>query len=595
MPRLPVEQAADCLSDESTPARHAILLDGERGVTANDIELFDRWTPFSVIVTLRETKRSPHRSVIAHHTHGTDMGYNGWDLTIEDGHLEARLGRVWPGNAISVKTVHPIPADQWHQIAATYDGSSNAKGLKLYLNGKELETQVLREGPMKKRANAAINHGGAFVVGQRFRDRGLDGGLIDDVRVYFRNLSESELLHLATGQPIQPSLEYFVSAVDSATREARQELTAAREAFVMTEEAIDEIPVMDELAEPRETHILLRGAYDAPKSDDTRVGRTTFSDLNPPFPDSYPKNRLGLARWATSPDHPLTSRVFVNMLWKNFFGYGLVRTPENFGLQGELPTHPQLLDWLARDFVENGWDIKRFCKSVVLSATYRQDSRAEGQLIQSDPENKLLARGPSHRLAAEQIRDLALFASGMLNYTMGGPPVSPYQPGEDLWTETNSMSPPYEQSVGESLYRRSLYSVRKRTTPLPNMAAFDTDSREVCTVNRSRTNTPLQSLTLQNDVQFVEAARLLAERALVSGLESGQTGRLDVPSPDISPARPNGKRGIDAVASPGKRLLLEQSSRSYQAHSARRQQGKQVDRARRFGCDDYCQSDYLEP
>jgi hypothetical protein len=219
---------------------------------------------------------------------------------------------------------------------------------------------------------------------------------------------------------------------------------------------------------------------------------------------------LGLARWLTDPRHPLTARVFVNRMWARFFGRGLVTTPENFGQQGALPTHPELLDWLARDFIDHGWDIKRLCRTIVLSATYRQDSRCAPELRERDAENLLLARGPSRRLSAEQIRDVALAASGLIDRKMGGPPVSPYQPGGNLWREANTMSPAYQQSTGHDLYRRSLYSVWKRTTPLPNMMAFDAPSREVCTVARGRTNTPLQALVLLNDVQFVEAARALA-------------------------------------------------------------------------------------
>ncbi len=271
---------------------------------------------------------------------------------------------------------------------------------------------------------------------------------------------------------------------------------------------------MEELPEPRPTYILARGAYDAPKTDANRVGRDTFAKFLIPFPQQAPRNRLGLAQWLTDPRHPLTARVFVNRLWANFFGRGLVTTPENFGQQGALPTNPELLDWLARDFIDHGWDIKRLCRMIVLSATFRQDSRADGELRARDPENQLLARGPSRRYRAKQIRDVALAAGGLLDRRMGGPPVSPYQPGEDLWRETNTMSPAYHQSTGKDLYRRSLYSVWKRTTPLPNMLAFDAPTREVCTVARGRTNTPLQALVLLNDVQFVEAARGLAAARL---------------------------------------------------------------------------------
>jgi hypothetical protein len=236
---------------------------------------------------------------------------------------------------------------------------------------------------------------------------------------------------------------------------------------------------------------------------------------------------MGLAQWTTLPDHPLTARVFVNRIWSNFFGDGLVRTPEDFGFQGEPPDNPALLDWLARDFVSSGWDIKRLCKMIALSATYRQDSAdAENATRSVDPENRWCARGPSQRLSAEQIRDLALFSSGFLNGEIGGPPVSPYQPGGDLWTESNSMSPPYRQSVGVSLYRRSLYSVWKRTAPLPNMIALDSTSREVCTVRRSQTNTPLQALVLLNDIQFVEASRKAAE--LIISADSNDMTRLEM-------------------------------------------------------------------
>ena len=513
------ETAADRVDRGALPdafRRRAMQLDGERGVTTHGIEPFDRWTPFTVVVTLRETKRVSERSLIAHHTRGTDCGYNGWDLTIEDGHVESRMYRVWPGNAIGVRTVERIPVDCWHQIAATYDGSSIAAGLKVFLNGEELETTTLRD-QLKKSCNVKVDHGGEFVVGQRFRARGLDGGLVDDVRIYSRDLTLPELRFLATGEPQKGTVEYYLSASDERARAAKQALTEARRSVVMAEEVMNEIPVMEEMSQPRETHLLARGQYDAPTSDETQVERATLSEFTLPFPRGAPRDRRGLAQWVTHPSHPLTARVAVNRLWGNFFAAPLARTPENFGSQGELPTHPQLLDWLARDFIDHGWDVKRFCRNVALSATYRQDSTATPEKKKRDPDNRLLARGPAYRLTAEQIRDLALAASGLLNNEIGGPPVSPYQPGGDLWKESNGMSPPYLQSVGRALHRRSLYSVWKRTAPLPNMLAFDSTTREVCTVKRSRTNTPLQALVLLNDVQFVEAARALAEDVATLG------------------------------------------------------------------------------
>lgn len=511
--------------EKSTPAstRRAMKLDGERGITTEGITPFDRWLPMSVVVSLRETKRSPLRSVIAHHTRGTDCGYNGWDLTIEDGYLESRMARVWPGNAISVRTRDRIELDKWHQVTATYDGSSQAVGLRIFLNGKPLPTDVIRDD-LKKSCNVKVDHGGQFVVGQRFRARGLDGGLIDDVRIYDRALTEVELRLLAMGASEvvvdKPSFEYFASAIDQPSREALQSLTDARQAFVQAEEVMVEIPIMDEMEQPRPAHVLARGEYDAPKNEKTLVGRETLSGLPIAFPKDAPKNRLGLAKWVTDPSHPLTARVAVNRIWGNFFSSPLVRTPENFGSQGDLPTHPGLLDWLSRDFIESGWDLKRLCKNIILSSTYRQESTASPEQLEVDPTNRLLARGPAYRLSAEQIRDLALAASGLINDEVGGPPVSPYQPGEDLWKESNSMSPAFKQSVGKSLYRRSLYSVWKRTAPLPNMMAFDSTTREVCTVKRSRTNTPLQALVLLNDVQFIEAARVMAEQLLATEPES---------------------------------------------------------------------------
>lgn len=517
--RMNSTSAADTAKQKDEPSRRALKLDGERGITTKGIAPFDRWLPMTVVVTMRETKRSPLRSLIAHHTRGTDCGYNGWDLTIEDGHLESRMARVWPGNAISVRCVDPIPMDVWHQVAATYDGSSRASGLKLFLNGRELKTEIIRD-ELKKSCNVKVDHGGEFVLGQRFRARGLDGGLIDDLRIYDRALTPIELRMLAgdmdantdTNPASKPGFEYFASAIDEPCRKALANLTQARKAFVMAEEVVDEIPIMRETALPRSAYVLARGEYDAPKNDETRVTRGTLTGLPLKFPEDAPNNRLGLAKWVTDPAHPLTSRVAVNRFWGNFFRSPLVRTPENFGSQGELPTHPELLDWLSRDFIQSGWDVKRLCKKIVLSATYRQDSSATPDKLETDPTNRLLARGSAYRLSAEQIRDLALFASGLMNQQRGGPPVSPYQPGGDLWRESNGMSPPYQQSVGKALHRRSLYSVWKRTAPLPNMMAFDSTTREVCTVKRSRTNTPLQALVLLNDVQFVEAARMMAEQ-----------------------------------------------------------------------------------
>ncbi|MBM80467.1 MAG: hypothetical protein CMJ78_07730 [Planctomycetaceae bacterium] len=281
--------------------------------------------------------------------------------------------------------------------------------------------------------------------------------------------------------------------------------------------------VMSELASPRKTHVLFRGEYDKPRDE---VQPTTPAAL-PLMPDDAPKNRLGLARWLTRPDHPLTARVTVNRLWQQLFGTGLVKTTEDFGSQGEWPSHPDLLDWLAVEFVESGWDVKQLLKTIVTSSTYRQSTRVTSESYARDPENRLLARGPRLRLDAEVIRDSALFASGLLSSRLGGPSVFPYHPS-GLWQEINNRpgySRTYKRDSGEKLYRRSLYTFWKRTVPPPSMAAFDAPEREFCLVRRSRTNTPLQAFVMLHDPQFVEAARHLAGRMIKDG-DASIAGRL---------------------------------------------------------------------
>jgi hypothetical protein len=498
----------------------ALRFDGDHGATFPEIPSVDRWDSFTIDFWLRDNRRNSLPIVIFQRTAGTDVGYNGFDMMLADGILEARFYRVWPGNAIGVRAATPVAVNQWEHIALSYDGSSKAAGLQLFLNGRKLATITTRD-KMQKKASLNVGHSGPLTFGERFRDRGFKDGEIDELRIFDRSLTALEIRNLHDGQALDAAVadpathrdalkEYYFSAIDKPARDAAQKLRDARRKFVEAEEPQQEVPVMAELREPRPAYILARGAYDAPKTDANRVERNTFANVLIPFPADAPRNRLGLARWLTGPRHPLTARVAVNRVWTNFFGRGLVTTPENFGRQGAAPTHPQLLDWLARDFVSHGWDLKRLCRMIALSATYQQDSRCAPALRERDPENALLARGPSRRLSAEQIRDLALAASALLDRRMGGPPVSPYQPGGDLWRETNTMSPAYSQSAGKDLYRRSLYSVWKRTAPLPNMLAFDAVTREVCTVSRGRTNTPLQALVLLNDVQFVEAARALA-------------------------------------------------------------------------------------
>lgn len=282
--------------------------------------------------------------------------------------------------------------------------------------------------------------------------------------------------------------------------------------------------VMDIAAKPRETFILNRGDYSQP----TRKVTAGTPKVLPSMPANAPNNRLGLAEWITMKENPLTARVAVNRMWKLLFGTGLVATSADFGLQGEWPSHPELLDWLAVDFVEKGWDVKALLRQIVMSETYRQSSHASEALLERDPDNRLLARGPRFRLPAEFIRDGALKTGGLLVDRIGGPSVNPYTPG-DLWREvshygsTPATSQTFVQDHGEKLYRRSLYTYWKRTAPPPNMMAFDAPNRETCTVARAETTTPLQALVTLNDPQFVEAARAFAERVLAGrGNESAK-------------------------------------------------------------------------
>ena len=272
--------------------------------------------------------------------------------------------------------------------------------------------------------------------------------------------------------------------------------------------------VMQDMAAPRKTYVLERGQYDQRREE---VSAATPAALGL-MPNNAPRNRLGLARWLVSGQHPLTARVAVNRDWQRFFGEGLVKSTEEFGTQGDWPSHPDLLNWLAVQFVKNGWDQKELIKLIVTSATYRQDSRASAPLLARDPNNRLLARGPRHRLDAEVIRDNALAVSGLLLHKIGGPSVYPYHP-KGLWLELNNrpgLSRPYPHGKGEALFRRSLYTYWKRTVPPPSMATFDAPEREFCLVRRSRTNTPLQAFVLLHDPQFIEAARHLAAKMMAA-------------------------------------------------------------------------------
>jgi hypothetical protein len=451
---------------------------------------------------------------------------NGHGLHLKNGKVEYNYVSKWVDEGIRLNSRNTVTLNEWHQVTLTYDGSRYAEGVKLYVDGEEWQWEVLLDDLNNPRPlrREPLRIGGGGGPDNRF------SGRIDDVRIYDRELSAAEARVLADPTPVTEIAglaegmrtraqtdkirDYFLeNAAPAPLRHARSELIEARAARNTYYDSLPTVMVMEELPTPRESHLLIRGAYDRPGD---RVTPMLPSALASAADNAkYPANRLGLARWLVDPSHPLTARVTVNRLWQMYFGAGLVKTVEDFGSQGEQPSHPELLDWLATEFLRAGWNMKAMHKLIVLSATYRQASSSSNPLLQRDPENRLLARGPSARLTAEMVRDQSLAIAGLLVDRIGGRSVYPYQP-PGLWRELNSYED-YVQGHGEDLYRRSLYTFWKRSVPPPTMANFDASSRESCVVRMNVTNTPLQALDLMNNVAYVEAARVLAQRMMKEG------------------------------------------------------------------------------
>lgn len=454
---------------------------------------------------------------------------NGHGLNLHEGRVQYNYVSKWLDEGIRLQSHKSITLDQWQHIALTYDGSRYAEGVKLYVDGEEWEWEVLLDDLNNPRPlqRQPVRIGGGGGPDNRFR------GSIDEVRIYNRDLAPGEVAVLADATPLasiaaMPAAQrtraqadklrdYFLEkAAPVSVASAWQDLRASQQERDQYFGSLPTVMVMEELPEPRATYILERGEYDKPGA---RVSPALPAFLaTPDVAQRHAPDRLGLAQWLVSAQNPLMARVTVNRFWQQYFGTGLVRTSEDFGSQGELPSHPELLDWLAVEFRESGWDVKKLQKLIVLSATYRQASAATPALLERDPANRLLARGPNVRLAAGVIRDQALAIAGLLVEKQGGPSVYPYQPA-GLWRDLNSYED-YVQGHGEDLYRRSLYTFWKRTIPPPTMMNFDASSRESCVVRQETTNTPLQALDLMNNVQYVEAARVLGERMMKQG---GQT------------------------------------------------------------------------
>lgn len=442
----------------------------------------------------------------------------GHGFFLSDGRLRFELTLRHTDLSMRIVSQERLNLNEWQHVAITFTGElPSSSGARFYIDGKlakfdiewdDLKWPISYTFPFKLGAGAG-------------KDSLL--GRIDELRVYRRSLDGREVAVLALDQSLNELAAEARSGAGAdklrmaylageASKEIQQAIAKERIALQRRDAYYASIPtvmVMAERAEPRETFVLNRGAYDAPGEP---VARAVPVSLHAMEAKRQP-TRLDLAKWLVARDNPLTARVTVNRLWAQIFGTGLVKTLNDFGAQGERPSHPKLLDWLAVEFMESGWDVKALVKQILLSETYRQSSRLRPEVHAMDPENRLLARGARYRLPAEMVRDQALAASGLLNDAMYGAPVKPYQP-EGLWREVSGAR--YEPDAGEDLYRRSLYTYWKRTVPPPSMVGFDAADRESCRVDRPRTNTPLQALTLMNDTTYVEAARKLGERMMMA-------------------------------------------------------------------------------
>ncbi len=487
----------------------AATFDGEEDVTLG--HPLDSKRPFSLALWINS---SALKETAVLRGGGFELGYDESEVLIAGLKRGARI--VFRVDALGVRTKERFAQRVWSQVTVNYDGSGSVSGLKLFVDAKPVEVEAF---------------GGLAKAARPYK------GQLDDVRFYNGQLDRNEIATLAIHLPVRSALLASTAKLSKAQRKDRTE--KLREYFLTydapeslralyaelkeleagkaeLDRAVPSSMVMKEMPGPRDTWVLGRGDY---RNHGEKVTPGVPASL-PPLPAGAPQDRLGLALWLTSPAHPLTARVAVNRYWQMYFGTGIVETAEDFGSQGGAPSHPELLDWLATEFVGSKWDVRAMQRLIVTSATYRQSSRIPPELLELDPQNRLLARGPRFRLPAEMVRDSALAASGLLVEQLGGRSVNPYQP-KGLWEELAFgdvfSAQTYVPGTGSDLYRRSMYTFWKRTSPPPSLTAFDAPDREKCTARRARTNTPLQALILMNDPTYVEAARGLAQRMMTEG------------------------------------------------------------------------------
>jgi hypothetical protein len=508
-----------------------------KGVTAkfDGVGAFDQGEPFSFGAWVYVPKDYNDSAAIFARMDSEKDGYRGWDLWVQQGQFGTHLVSQWPDNALKIKTKSRVAKkDKWQHVFVTYDGSGKPEGVKVFVDGIATET----EADNAKGITGSIRAKASLTLAQRSESNHFDGVALQDLRIYSRALAPAEatalahnsLLRTLVGTPVaewnpdpkREVFEYFLTTRYQPFQDAQKSLAkletekeGIRLKYPVTHVQMEKMDV-----QPM-ANILFRGQYDQKKD---KVEANVPAALPPLAPDA-PKNRLGLAQWLVAPENPLPARVTVNRFWQELFGTGLVKTTEDFGIMGDAPANPELLDWLAVEFRESGWDVKHLFKLMVLSSAYRQEATVTPAKLDRDPANRLLSRGPRFRMDAEMVRDYALAASGLLAPKIGGPSVKPYQP-DGVWEPVampESNTKIYKRDSGDALYRRSLYTFWKRAAPPASMDVFNAPSRETSCTRRERTDTPLQALVTMNDPQFVEAARHLAELSLKQG--GGDTNR----------------------------------------------------------------------
>ena len=511
--------------------RKALSLATDPAVEIPDAGDFESDHGFSVSVWVSLGRRGQTGAILARMDN--TQAHRGWDLWLEGDKVGMHIIDAWPDNALKVVCQKPLEPRKFTHITVTYDGSKKAAGVKVYYDGQPQAVTVSAD-----KLTGSIKTPVPLKLGTRHTSEKLSQMLLADLRLYGRGLSPQEAEQLAkidqledvlarpadkrSAEEKQSVLDWWLATLDEPSKEldAKLKALAAEEVQIKARGTIAH--VMHERTEEPAAFILYRGEYDKRRDPVKAATPGVF----PPMADDLPRNRLGLAQWLLRPDHPLTARVTVNRFWQEVFGTGIVRTSGDFGVTGELPSHPELLDWLAVEFRESGWDVKALFKLIVTSNTYRQAAIITPEKLAKDADNRLLSRGARYRMDAEMIRDYALAASGILVPKIGGPSVKPYQP-EGVWEAVamiGSNTRDYKRDAGESLYRRSMYTFWKRSAPPASMEILNAPNRELCTVRRERTNTPLQALVTLNDVQFVEAARHLAQRAIKEGVRGQESG-----------------------------------------------------------------------